>query len=94
MAERKIVDYVAGLARINVSPEEKEFLNKQLSKILEYIDKLNELNVEEVEPMRGLHPENNIFRSDEVKPSSCQDDILNNAPAKEDNYFKIPKVIE
>ena len=94
MVDKKIVEYVANLARIKVSEEEKEFLSDQLSKILSYVDKLKELNVEKAEPLRGLHLENNIFRPDEVKASNLTDEILKNAPQKEGNYFKIPKVIE
>lgn len=94
MVDKKIVEHVAHLARIDISEEEKEFLVPQLSKILDYIDKLKECKVEAVEPMRGLHLENNILRSDEVRPSSTHNEILKNAPGREGNYFKIPKVIE
>ncbi|MDD4955799.1 MAG: Asp-tRNA(Asn)/Glu-tRNA(Gln) amidotransferase subunit GatC [Candidatus Omnitrophica bacterium] len=94
MPDRKIVEYVASLARIGISSEETEHLSGQLSKILGHIDKLKELNVDNVEPMRGPHLENNIFRKDEVVSSGVQEDILKNAPLREGNYFKIPKVIE
>ncbi|MDP2922202.1 MAG: Asp-tRNA(Asn)/Glu-tRNA(Gln) amidotransferase subunit GatC [Candidatus Omnitrophota bacterium] len=94
MVDKEIVEYVANLARIQVSEEEKEFLSGQLSKILGYIDKLKELDVEKVEPMRGLHLEKNIFRKDEVRISGLNEDILKNAPSREGDYFKVPKIIE
>ncbi len=94
MSDKKQVEYVANLARIGISAEESESLASQLSKILGYIDKLKELDVSGIEPMRGLHLENNIFRKDEAMDSGTQEDILKNAPAREGNYFKIPKVIE
>ncbi len=94
MPEKKQVGYVANLARIGISDKEAECLGSQLSKILGYVDKLKELNVDGVEPMRGLNLENNIFRDDEVIDCGLQEDILKNAPSREGNYFKIPKVIE
>jgi aspartyl-tRNA(Asn)/glutamyl-tRNA(Gln) amidotransferase subunit C len=94
MVDQKIVEYVATLARIDITQEEKVYLAKQLSKIIEYIDKLKELNVEKVVPLRGLHLERNVLREDKVKPFYSKDSILNNAPSRESDYFKIPKVIE
>ncbi|MCK9574258.1 MAG: Asp-tRNA(Asn)/Glu-tRNA(Gln) amidotransferase subunit GatC [Candidatus Omnitrophica bacterium] len=94
MPDKKQVEYVANLARIGINPGETEYLSSQLSKILDYIDKLKELNVDNVEPMRGLNLANNIFRKDEVVDSAVCEDILKNSPSREGNYFKIPKVIE
>lgn len=94
MTDKEIVEYVANLARIKVTSREKSFLGEQLSKIIGYVDKLKELNVEGVEPMRGLHVSKNIFREDKAIPSTCQEDILKNSPLQEGNYFKIPKIIE
>jgi len=94
MDEKNIVEYVARLARVAVDDSEKQYLDGQLSRILDYVGKLNELNLEGVKPLRGFHPASNIFKSDEVKPSSARDGILNNAPAREGDYFKIPRVID
>lgn len=94
MTKKEIVEYVANLARIKITSQEREFLGGQLSKIIGYVDKLKEVNVEGVEPMRGLHISKNIFREDKAIPSTCQEDILNNSPLREGNYFKIPKIIE
>jgi aspartyl-tRNA(Asn)/glutamyl-tRNA(Gln) amidotransferase subunit C len=94
MVDKKQVEYVANLARIEISLSEAEYLGGQLSKILGYIDKLKELDVEGVAPLRGLHTQNNIFRNDVAKDSDAKEAILRNCPQKEGNYFKIPKVIE
>ncbi|MDD4955414.1 MAG: Asp-tRNA(Asn)/Glu-tRNA(Gln) amidotransferase subunit GatC [Candidatus Omnitrophica bacterium] len=94
MPDKKTVEYVAMLSRIGVSEEEAQYLGSQLSKILEHIDKLKELNVDDVKPMRGMNLNNNIFRDDTVVDSKTQENILKNAPSREGNYFKIPKVID
>jgi aspartyl-tRNA(Asn)/glutamyl-tRNA(Gln) amidotransferase subunit C len=94
MIEKKEVDYVAKLAKIDISDEEKDLLGAQLSKILDYIDKLKELDVEGLEPMREIHPTRNVFRKDCAKKSSARERILDNAPLRQGDYFKIPKVIE
>ena len=67
MVDEKVVEYVANLARINISEEEKKFLVPQLATILEYIGKLKELDVSDVEPTRGAITEENVFRADAVK---------------------------
>ena len=94
MPDDKSVEYVAKLARIEISKEQKDSLGKQLSKIIGYIDKLKELNVEGVMPMRDVHMCESVFREDEAKDSCMQEDILENAPSLREGYFKIPKVIE
>lgn len=94
MQEEKNVDYVAKLARIETSQEEKGSLEKQLWKIIGYVDKLKELDVESVEPLRDVGIAENIFREDKAKQSGLKEDILSNAPSRRQDYFKIPKVIE
>jgi len=94
MVDKKTVEYVANLARIEVSSEEKDLLAPQLSTILDYIDKLKELDVTDIEPTRGGSLEENAFREDIAEEKSFRDEILKNAPASEDGYFKIPKVLE
>ncbi|MDD5069196.1 MAG: Asp-tRNA(Asn)/Glu-tRNA(Gln) amidotransferase subunit GatC [Candidatus Omnitrophica bacterium] len=93
MDRENIVDYISKLARINVSNEEKKPLESQLSRILEYVNKLKEADVTSVEPLRNLHTNNNVYRQDTVIYPFQQENILNNAPLKEDGYFKTPKVI-
>lgn len=90
---KKDVEYIAELARLKFKEEELESFTHQLNEILSYVDKLNELNTENVEPL--YHPvENvNIFRNDELKKSITTEDALKNAPDKTDEFFKVPKVI-
>jgi len=89
-----MVKYVAKLARVALSPEEEAAIAGQLHKILEYIDKLKEIDVTGVEPLRATLIERDVLRKDEVRPSGLSRDILNNSPLREDNYFKVDKIIE
>lgn len=94
MVDKKTVERVLALARIEVAGEQKDYLAGQVAKILDYIDKLKELDVENVEPLRGMHVEQGLTRADQVKPVDCRQDILANAALTESGYIKIPKVIE
>jgi aspartyl-tRNA(Asn)/glutamyl-tRNA(Gln) amidotransferase subunit C len=88
------VEHVANLARLEFSDEEKKTLMNQLNKILEYMEKLNELDTSNVEPLAQVIPLSNVFREDVVRPSNPVSEVLKNAPAKTDKFFKVPKVIE
>lgn len=90
----KDVEHVAKLARLEFSEQEKEKLVKQMNRILEYMEKLNELDTSKVEPLLHVIPLTNVFREDKAKPSLPVSEILKNAPAKTDKFFKVPKVIE
>mgnify|MGYP000088289105 CR=1 FL=1 len=94
MVDKRTVEYVAHLARISIDEKEKEQLTYELSRIIDYIDKLKELNVDGISPTRGGFSEVNIFRQDKAEKKSYFNDILKNAPSQENNHFKIPKVIE
>lgn len=94
MADKRSVEYVANLARITITEAQNDYLGEQLSKIIDYIDKLKEVDIEKVEPMRGLHTKRNVFREDKALESYSKHDILKNSPLTEGNYFKIPKVME
>lgn len=92
--DKKTVEYVAKLARIDLAEDEKGPLIGQLAKILDYIDKLKQVDTKKVEPMRTLHQSRDVLRKDESKSSGKQGKILKNSPLSEGDYFKIPKVIE
>lgn len=94
MITKKEVEYVARLARLKLTEEEKEKYTKQLGDILTYINKLSELNTEKVEPTSHVLHLSNVFREDEVKPSLKQEEILANAPEVEYDHFKVKKIIE
>ncbi|MFH1783760.1 MAG: Asp-tRNA(Asn)/Glu-tRNA(Gln) amidotransferase subunit GatC [bacterium] len=91
---KKDVEYVAKLARLEFSEEEKKQYTSQLGSIMEYISKLNELDTSAVEPTSHAVDLKNVFRADEVVPSPGAREILANAPEEEDGYFKVKKVIE
>lgn len=88
------VAYVAKLARLALTEEEIKYLGRQLDKILDYINKLNEVEIKTTEPMSHVLPLENVYREDEVKPSLSVDEVLKNAPSKQDTFFKVPRVIE
>jgi aspartyl-tRNA(Asn)/glutamyl-tRNA(Gln) amidotransferase subunit C len=88
------VKYVAHLARISLSPEESQKLGAQLGQILGYIEKLNQLDVSDVEPTAHAVPLVNITRPDEVRPSLSNEEALRNAPAKANGLFVVPKIVE
>ena len=92
MITKKEVEHVAKLARLALTEEEKEIYSKQLSKILDYFNKLNEVNTENLEPMEHVISIKNVMREDETAPLFNREDILNNAPLEEDKFFKVPKI--
>ncbi len=98
MAELKItfaeVEHVARLARLDLSPEEKEQMRSQLDAILTYIDKLRQLDTEGVEPTSHAVPIVNVMREDEVRPCFPGADMLANAPDRDGDLFRVPKILE
>ncbi|TDA67491.1 MAG: Asp-tRNA(Asn)/Glu-tRNA(Gln) amidotransferase subunit GatC [Clostridia bacterium] len=87
------VEHVALLARLELGPAEKEAYTQQLNAILGYMEKLNELDTENVEPMAHVLPLANVFREDEVKPGLAPEAALDQAPDKHDNQFRVPKIV-
>ncbi len=88
------VRHVARLARLALSEEEVKKFQRQLEKILEYVAKLRELNLEGVEPTTHVIPVVNRLREDRGKESLSKEEALSNAPNTEEGHFKVPKVIE
>ena len=88
------IEYVGILAKLELSPEEKEQAKKDMGNMLDYIDMLNELDTEGVEPMSHVFPVHNVFREDVVVKGDEHEKTLANAPAKKDNSFKVPKTVE
>ncbi len=88
------VEYIANLARLKLTEKETEYFTGQLSNIIRYIDQLKVLDTTNIEPTAHVMPIQNVFREDVVKPSLKVEDVLKNAPAKEDNLFKVPRIIE
>lgn len=88
------VQYVAHLARLELTPEEERKLGGQLGVILDYFTKLRELDVGALEPMAHAVPLANVTRNDAVSPSLPHADALRNAPAQAGGLFVVPKIIE
>lgn len=91
--DREDVEKVAHLARLQLSPDEVRQFQKQLSAVLDYVDQLNELDLEEVPPTSHAVAQQNVFRDDEVEPSLTREDVLYNAPAEADDQFLIQTVL-
>ncbi len=91
---KKDVEYVAKLARLKLSEEEKERFTKQLDQILKYVGKLNKLDTEKVKPTSHVLPLKNVFREDKVGKSLEVEKALENAPEKARGFFKVPRIIE
>jgi len=89
------VEKIAGLARINLTEAEKEKMAREMSSILEYIDKLNELDTKNVEPMASITGLENVFRKDVERPIGAdRENIINQFPHKKEDYLKVKAVFE
>jgi aspartyl-tRNA(Asn)/glutamyl-tRNA(Gln) amidotransferase subunit C len=91
---REQVEYVAKLARLAISEEEKVVFGKQLSSILTYVETLNRVDTTGVEPTSHVIPMQNVLREDVVKPSLPHEAALTNAPDQDAGCFRVPKIIE
>lgn len=87
------IEYVGILAKLELSGEEKENAMTDMEKMLDYIDTLNELDTDGVEPMSHVFPVHNVFREDVAGSTDGSGDTLANAPLQKDNCFKVPKTI-
>lgn len=85
---------VASLARLNLSDEELSKYGEQLTQILGYVNVLDEVDIEGVEPMPHAVQLQNVFREDERKPSLDRSDALANAPKTDGKYFQVPQILE
>ncbi len=92
--DEKMVDHLAHLSRLEFEKEAKVKIISDLNKILSFVEKLNELDTENVEPLIYMTDEYNVMREDEVVISLTQQEALKNAPKKDSDYFKVPKVLE
>lgn len=88
------IDYLANLARITLSPAEKEKFSRQLGDILQYVDKLKQVDVSGVEPMAHASPVFNVWAEDRAHPGLPVEQALRNAPAQREHMVVVPKVVE
>jgi len=92
--DKKTVEDVAHLARINLDKKELDKISGQLEHILSFIDKLSSLNTDNIAPTSHILPISNVLRKDELRKSLPIAKTLMNAPAKQGNFFVVPKIIE
>ncbi|MEO7394390.1 MAG: Asp-tRNA(Asn)/Glu-tRNA(Gln) amidotransferase subunit GatC [Chitinophagaceae bacterium] len=89
-----MVDKLAHLSRLQFNEIEKTEIKKDLQRMIELIEKLNEVDVEGIKPMLFMSDEVNVLREDEIKGSVSREEALKNAPLHDDEFFKVPKVIK
>jgi aspartyl-tRNA(Asn)/glutamyl-tRNA(Gln) amidotransferase subunit C len=92
--DRDQVEHIAELARLELSEGEKALYQEQLSAILEYFGRLQELDTEAIPPTASVLPLRSVMREDEPGPSLPRDDVLANAPSAEDGCFEVPAVLD
>jgi aspartyl-tRNA(Asn)/glutamyl-tRNA(Gln) amidotransferase subunit C len=88
------IDYVGILAKLELSDEEKEQAKKDMTNMLDYVSKLDELDTDGVEAMSHAFPVSNVFREDVVTNGDDRDNMLQNAPEKKDGCYKVPRTFE
>jgi aspartyl-tRNA(Asn)/glutamyl-tRNA(Gln) amidotransferase subunit C len=89
----QLIDHLAALSRLKFNKEEKEELKIDLQKMISFVEKLQELDTTGIEPLTHMGASENALREDEVGSMISRQKALLNAPVKDDNFFKVPKVI-
>ena len=88
-----LVDHISHLARLKFEGDNKEAIKKDMENIISFMDKLSELPTDNIEPLIFMNDEVNVLREDNPNISVTQDEALKNAPKKDSDYFRIPKVL-
>ena len=91
---KELVEYVAGLSRISLDEASTEKMERELGAVIDYMEVLNTLDTDGVEPLSHVFQVTNVMREDAVAPSSPREDILAGAPEKTDQTFVVPKTME
>ena len=92
--DKDTVKHISKLARISLDDKKVDNLSKNLSSIITFIEKLNELNTDKVEPLTSVAETSLKFRSDEVKSKNIREQIIKNSPEDNKDFFVVPKVVE
>lgn len=92
--DRDAVDHVARLARLDLTEDERNRMQKELTGILEHAEKIQSLDLDGVPPTSHALPLSNVLRADEARPSLPPEEALANAPVAEDGRFRVPRIIE
>lgn len=88
------IDYVANLARLSLTEEEKKTFSAQLGDVLHYVEKMEALDVSGVEPTAHAFPLENVYAEDAARPGLTAEEALQNAPARREQMIVVPKVVE
>lgn len=91
---QELVDYIAGLSRLELQEGERQDMAAELERIVAYMDVLNRLDTQSVEPMNHVFPVKNVLREDEVIPSQTRGELLAGSPAPDQEAFLVPKTVE
>ena len=94
MSQKFDIQQLAELVRLHLKPDERAELSRDLEKILAYVEQLQTLETDQVQPTSHVLQIENVFRKDIVKPSKVRESVLKHAPKRSDKFFKVPKVIE
>lgn len=92
--DQSTLNKIAHLARLEFNEKDSEKMMQDMSNIISFVEKLQEVNTEGVEPLTTMSHELNAVREDEVRPHLDHTQVLRNAPKKDENYFRVPKVLE
>tara|TARA_B100001057_G_C22729291_1_gene903067 strand:+ start:158 stop:451 length:294 start_codon:yes stop_codon:yes gene_type:complete len=92
--DKKIIEKLADLSKLRFSDSEMELITKDMTKMIDFINQLDEVNTDGVKPLIHMNEEFNNLRDDEVKGMLEQSDALSNSPVKDSTYFKLPKVLD
>lgn len=92
--DKETVEKLAHLARLEFSESEKEEMLQDMNKITAFVEKINELDLEGVDPLIYMTEEGNLLREDEVNNEVTRDEALKNAPSRDTDYFRVPKVLK
>jgi len=90
----ELIDHIAHLARLEFQGEDKVSIQKDMERMIEFVDKLSEVDTANVEPLIFMSEEMNRLREDEPKVTLTHEEALKNAPKKDSDYFRIPKVLD
>jgi len=89
-----LIEKLAHLARLKFNDAEKEEIKHDLHRMIAFVEKINELDLDAVEPLMHMSDEMNVLREDEIKGSISREEALKNAPLHDEQFFKVPKVIK
>ncbi len=92
--DNELVEKLANLSKLEFDEDAREGIKKDLQKILDMVERLNEVNVDGIEPLIYMSDEKNVLRKDVVKDTVSKEEALLNAPLRDSDYFKVPKVIK